>query len=51
MKKINFIPESSWYRAQDVLCGVCKHPIGDGCKPDYYCEAYLAVKKAIEEVQ
>ena len=51
MKKINFVPEDHKQRTQDILCIVCKHPIKNKCKSDYSCEAYLVVKKAIEEVR
>jgi len=49
MKKTNFAPEDSQTRPFDILCVVCKHLIKNKCKSD--CEAYLAVKKAIEEAQ
>ncbi len=51
MKKINFAPEDGQTRPLDILCTICKHPIKNKCKSEYYCEAYLAVKKAIEEAQ
>jgi hypothetical protein len=51
MKKINFAPEDSQIRPLEILCVVCKHPIKNKCKSEYCCEAYLAVKKAIEEAQ
>ena len=51
MKKINFVPEDRKQRTQDILCTVCNHPVKGTCEPDYRCEAYLAVKKAIGDAQ